>query len=492
MSTAKVPCGCGQKCAFWGWAGVAALLLIGAAPGDFLWPKATAAILPPELQLKNQTTVIPAEIVSFITAEKKLADEIARQSNFKHSPDLENFFAAAKAGQIGDARRIYAGLMKSAQSAAPGSELRTPLLEIAKEIELAIDAFEEGNPDLVLALGKDFMKALPPGCIYFGGTDPGRGLPTALCRAPGDPFFVLSQNPLADPRYMDYLRYLYGGRLQIPTTNEFQECYAAYQSDITLRMEHDKLHPNEPRQVLPGEELTAQGGTLQITGLSAVMRVNGLIAKKVFDENPGREFYVEESFPLEWMKPYLTPSGIILKINRQPVPEITPETMDADHKFWGGVAERTIGNWITSDTTVKDVCHFCEKVYVRHDQSDFKGDPRFLQSPYAQKTYSKLRDSIASSIYQWRTDGPDAPKTGPETKARLLKEAEFASKQALALCPYSPEAVYHSMLLLSSQRRFEEARMILKLALAVDPKNPQFADWLSGLNRQQGGANPGR
>jgi len=492
MSTAKVQCGCGQKCAFWVWAGVAALLLICAAAGDFLWPKAAAAILPPELQLTNPTITFPTEIVSFIAAEEKQANEIARQHQFKLSPDLQNFLAEAKKGRVGEARRIYVGLAKSMNFAAADSELRTPIWEIAKEVVLCLDAFVEGNPDLVLALGKDFMKALPPGCIYFGGTDPGRGLPTALCRAPGDPFFVLSQNPLADPRYMDYLRYLYGARLQIPTTNEVQQCYEAYQSDITLRMEHDKLHPNEPSQVLPGEVVTGQGGTLQITGLSAVMRVNGLIAKKVFDENPSREFYVEESFPLDWMRPYLTPSGIILKINHQPVPEITQEMMDADHKFWCDLSGRTIGNWITYDTSVKNVCDFCEKVYVLHDQSDFKGDPRFLQSPYAQKAYSMLRGSIASSIYQWRTDGPEAPKTDPETKARMLKEAEFALKQALALWPSDGKAVYDSMILLSSQRRFEEARMILSTALDVDPKNPQLAEWLSQLNGLAGGANRGR
>ena len=48
------------------------------------------------------------------------------------------------------------------------------------------------------------------------------------------------------------------------------------------------------------------------------MAINGLLAKIMFDKNPDREFYIEESFPLDWMYPYLEPHGLIFKINRQP------------------------------------------------------------------------------------------------------------------------------------------------------------------------------
>ena len=49
------------------------------------------------------------------------------------------------------------------------------------------------------------------------------------------------------------------------------------------------------------------------------MAINALLTKVIFDKNPDHEFYVEESFPLEWMYPHLTPAGIILKINREPI-----------------------------------------------------------------------------------------------------------------------------------------------------------------------------
>src|SRR5258706_10719885 len=47
--------------------------------------------------------------------------------------------------------------------------------------------------------------------------------------------------------------------------------------------------------------------------------------RSIFDHNPKNEFFVEESFPLDWMYPHLTPFGIIMKINRQPLPELTED-----------------------------------------------------------------------------------------------------------------------------------------------------------------------
>ena len=125
--------------------------------------------------------------------------------------------------------------------------------------------------------------------------------------------------------------------------------------------------PNEPRQIKPGEDVRiGQRAHPDCRGQVAVMSINGLLTKVIFDKNPGHEFYVEESFPLDWMYPYLTPFGVIMKINRQPLPEITQDIIDKDHAFWSRFSERTIGNWITYDTSIKDICDWAENVYLRH------------------------------------------------------------------------------------------------------------------------------
>ena len=87
-------------------------------------------------------------------------------------------------------------------------------------------------------------------------------------------------------------------------------------ADAQQRFEHDMRFTNEPRQIKPGEDIHPQQGSSQvsISGQVAVMSINGLLTKDIFDANPKHEFFVEESFPLDWMYPYETPSGIIMNI----------------------------------------------------------------------------------------------------------------------------------------------------------------------------------
>ena len=148
------------------------------------------------------------------------------------------------------------------------------------------------------------------------------------------------------------------------------------------------------------------------------MAINGLLTKVIFDHNPDNEFFVEESFPLDWMYPHLTPFGIIMKINRQPLPALTEDIFERDHEFWTQYSERLIGNWITYDTPVKEIADFVEKIYLRHDFSGFKGDRKFVRDDQAQKAFSKLRSSIGG-VYAWRLSPYCPPEYRPKTQAEV-------------------------------------------------------------------------
>ena len=176
---------------------------------------------------------------------------------------------------------------------------------------------------------------------------------------------------------------------------------------------------------------------MQVSGQVAVMMINGLLCKVIFDHNPNNEFYIEESFPLPWMYPYETPFGIIMKINRNPLPELPDEVFQRDHAFWSKYSDRLIGNWITYDTSVKEIVDFIEKVYLRHDYSGFKGDLKFVRDEQAQKAFSKLRSSIAG-VYAWRL-GPQCPeeyrqKTAAGTQA-LHPRNRFRLQTSVCLLP---------------------------------------------------------
>lgn len=261
-----------------------------------------------------------------------------------------------------------------------------------------------------------------------------------------------------------------------PSPTDSQKAFQDYIEDAQRRLAAGQLRP--------GEDVRTEGGRVQVSGQVAVMAINALLTKVIFDKNPNHEFYVEESFPLDWMYPYLTPYGIIMKINRNPIPELTDDIIERDHKFWSEFSERLIGNWITYDTPISNICTFAENVYLHRDYKGFTGDRKFIRDDNAQKAFSKLRSAIGG-VYAWRfLNGKN------EERQRALKEAEFAYKQSFAFCPFSPEAVFRYVNLIltvnavsNDPARFEDALLIARTCKKLDPYNAQVIDIIQKLEK---------
>ncbi len=76
----------------------------------------------------------------------------------------------------------------------------------------------------------------------------------------------------------------------------------------------------------------------------------------------------------------------------------------------------------------------------------------------------------------------------------MLKEADFAFRQAFAFCPYSPEAVFRYVQLLLQTRRFDDALLIAETCLKLDPYNGQvrgLVEQPSRVTRSSGGGRAG-
>ncbi|HET7625147.1 MAG TPA: DUF2723 domain-containing protein [Verrucomicrobiae bacterium] len=272
--------------------------------------------------------------------------------------------------------------------------------------------------------------------------------------------------------------------IYIPSPADSSDCFSEYIEDASRRLSRNELRPGE--DVFYVTNSLGQV-SVQVSGQVAVMAINGLLSKVIFDHNPSNEFYVEESFPLDWMYPHLTPYGIIMKVNRQNIPEITEDMVRRDHEFWSKYSERLIGNWITYDTTVKEIADFAEKVYLKRDFTGFKGDRRFLRDDQAQKAFSKLRSSIGG-IYAWRlgfsSSTPTPTQYLPKNEAerqRMIKEADFAFKQSFAFCPYSPEAVFRYVQLLANIGRLDDAILVAETCHKLDPYNGQIKNLVDNL-----------
>src|SRR5207249_1102979 len=121
------------------------------------------------------------------------------------------------------------------------------------------------------------------------------------------------------------------------------------------------------------------------------------VAKAIFENNKRRhEFFVEESIVIAWMYPYLEPHGLIMRLNMEPLMTLDPAVVSQDRQFW--------------DTLTKELL----------------ADRHFTGNQAACLTYSKLRSAIGG-LYVYR---------------HLTNEAEVVFRQAVELCPTSPEPNY--------------------------------------------------
>jgi hypothetical protein len=433
--------------------------------------------------IKNPEVV--AQLKSFVAEKEAQADAAAKANGKSITPQFKPFFSAAEKGDWLTMNNLFPNLqVRTGQAQSQGKndlmDLKGTQWEAVKEIWGAFDEINEGDEKYTVAFGNGIIEAIPPGSIYFGGTDSGRFIVTALQKShvEGNPFFTLTQNALADGSYLEYLRSMYGGKIYTPTADDAQKCFQDYTEDVSRRQKNHQLRP--------GEDVTVTDGRVQVSGQVAVMEINGLLTKVVFDKNPDREFYVEESFPLDWMYPYLEPHGLIMKINRQPLASLSDEIVKRDHDYWSKQLAPMIGGWLDTDTPVQKIAEFAEKVFARNDLTGFHGDPEFVQNGYSCIMFSKLRSS-QGGLYAWRVSPYCPPEYRPKSKEEvqlLVKEADFAFRQAWALCPYTLEAVYRYVNFLVSQNRVGDALLVAETALKIPKMKDFYADQLRILIEQ--------
>ena len=487
-----------------------------------------------------------AQLEAFSKQKEKQSEALEAAAGETFSPEFQRYFDAATSGDWQTVTNMYEDFkQRHPQYNHPHRHadvgLRTSSWGPVLEICLAYDQVVRCEPTYTQMAVDDIIHSIPAGGIYFGGTDPGRGLPTAFCKShvDADPFYTLTQNALADGTYLEYLHKTYGDQrewlsswaeacradnalqvlntnyseaaqkletlelnqddpqwkaaydaasglwqqrdervktilaelqarekaqgsratsrtwskaIYIPTAEDSQRCFQDYTTDAQKRFENHQLKP--------GEEFKQDQGRIQISGQVAVMQINGLLAKIIFDKNPGHEFFVEESWPLDWMYPHLEPHGLIMKLNRQPLPEISEAMLRQDREFWQSRVTQMIGGWLKDNTSVAAVITFDEKVFLRHDLGGFAGDARYVQNDYAGRLFSKFRASIAG-LYAWRAE--NAAVAGE--KERMAQAADFAFRQAVALCPYSPEgSAARYVEYLKSQHREADAKLVLDMS----------------------------
>lgn len=281
----------------------------------------------------------------------------------------------------------------------------------AEAITEELDDDEEPLPN------PSFPPAMSQNAVFFGGTDPGRFVPTYMIYSAQvrPDVFLITQNALADVTYLDTMRNLYADQIWMPTEVDNSVAFRIYVTDV-----------REGRRPNIGGIEERPGGGVQVTGAAAVMEINGIITEMIFKKNRDRhDFYVEESYPIQWMYPYLSPHGLIMKLNYDPV-EYDKKKIAADMDFWDWYVRRLIA------------------------------DPNFARDLPARKSFSKLRNAISGTYAQ----------------RGMLREAERGFHEAIALYVYSPESTMNMIQrIYLPQRRLDESLDLLLKLKTLDPNN---------------------
>ena len=303
--------------------------------------------------------------------------------------------------------------------------------------------------------------------VLYGGTDPGRFVPTYMifCESrvkPGDRFrnkdfdrsdvYIITQNALADNTYMSYIRDHYdytrpanNGPFQrllkrdhtyppvpirIPSPDDNNRAFQQYVQDV------------QAGRTPASADIQIENGRVSVSGVGGVMTINGILARWIFDWNKDKHaFYVEESYVIPWMYPYLRPAGIIMKLEKDPIP--SPQD---DPALWQGIVAK-------------------DRTYWDNLSSNFLSRAEFRRNADARKSFSKLRSAIAG-LYAARG---------------MVPEAEYAFQQSLKLCPDSPEANFRLADLYMRLRRYPEARALIEAYQKVDIYNTSARGFLENI-----------
>jgi tetratricopeptide (TPR) repeat protein len=316
--------------------------------------------------------------------------------------------------------------------------------------------------------GADMMRSMDKNAVYFGGSDPGRFVPTFMAFVESqqpdrwkadwsvDPVgtakrgsafdrrdvTVITQNALCDTYYAAYIRDQYDPRFRPSKWTPFERWLGrdqAYPKIPVTCVSEDELYACwEEYRHWPEVAARMQAGGPEIRpGSNDVFDINGIVAQKIFEKNKkDHTFYIEQSVPIPWMYPYLLPSGLIFKLNPEPMPALPAAAVEEDRKFWNAYSQKLLS------------------------------DPKFRLDSDAILAFGKLAFWHAD-LYRWRN---------------MPKEQEEWLRMSVALCPQLQDSVNSLAHLLMDQKRFDEALAVVQQAELDDPRNEAYASMLNLLD----------
>jgi len=366
-----------------------------------------------------------------------MAKELSARLSLPLPPQADAFFRVAATGPWEAVSNSFEQVKQQTEYGTAITGLQNELWAPAHE---AMGAWEvwigwKQDSSLLALFHEPVLASMPKGSIYFGGTDYGRFVITAVNAVQDPPpVFCITQNALADYTYAAHLNAVYGDKIWMPKGTDSARAFQRYFEEVSTGKRPENAH------------IQKENGRVTITGVLGVMELNGILSEMIFEHNKdAHEFFVEESYVISWMYPYLEPHGLILKLNRQPIENLSDESVARDREFWD-----------------------------RHEKL-IESQAGFAGNVEARKAYSKLRSAIAG-IYAYR---------------KLYDDGEAAFQQAIRLLPASPEASFRLAKMYEGQGKLPEAirTMTAYLECALPDSRKSALEYIKKLEvRAQGSA----
>jgi hypothetical protein len=338
-------------------------LSAASSPSESFRPRVTRGHRGETPQLSAEE-IVAGKVTQFGRKRRKLVHAIARRSQKEIPPEVERFFDAVESGNWLDITNQWHELAVHSSQYEFSSNHWDHLDPFWPSVLDAYGVAEQAHlwpAQKLLDYGNAVMGSLRPGMVYVGGTDNGRWIPELLNDTnDGEQHIVVTQNALADGRYLDFVNDLYSDRMSPLTQDDSKRAFEAYVGDAQKRLEHDQQFPDEPKQVLPGEDIQVVDGKVVVKGQVAVMAINGRLLQMLMQKNPDMSFAIEQSFPFRDTYADALPLGPLMELNaRNDQNTFTAERASESLDYWRNAAQQIFSDVeaASSDYVLKSYSH---------------------------------------------------------------------------------------------------------------------------------------
>ncbi len=384
--------------------------------------------------VKTAEEIVAEKMRQFGRNRRAFEERIAKRLNQGLPSEIDAYFKAVDKGDWSEIDRLWKELLAHHKSHdRPDLE---PYWSMVHDTYGVAQQTQEWPAQKLLDYGNRILDSLRPGMVYVGGTDCGRFVPELMNETSGDPHIVITQNALADPGYRDFVSELYGDQFSALSKEDTQRAFDAYTADAQKRLQHDLDFPDEPKQVLPGENVTMVDGKVQLSGQTAIMAFNERLLQVLMAQNPELSFATEESLAMRGTYADARPLGPLMELNAQGDQGAFTETD----------ASQSVDYWRSATQVLL-------------------ADPEATGSTYALRAYSHDINATANLL----------------AAHNFTSEAEDAYRMASEVWPSNAEAVEGLAQVLAQAGHADQARAVL------DAFASKYPDQRTGIQQSAAG-----